>query len=302
MYSNIAANKRNSILLIIGFVLVVTGLGYVFSRALGTSTWLYVAVIFSLGYSFVSYFYSADIVLAASRAQEVEKADAPELYRIVENLSITAGLPMPKVYIIDDAAPNAFATGRDPQHAVVAATSGILQVLDKSELEGVIAHELSHVGNYDIRLMSLVAVMVSVIVLLSDWFARFSFWGGGRRSNNNNDDSQGIFMVIGIVLAILAPLIGTLIQLAVSRQREYLADASGALLTRYPDGLASALEKISADTRPLTEANKATANLYIVNPFRENVDGGGGWVAGLFSTHPPIAERIQRLRDLEGKV
>lgn len=301
MYSQITANKRKSWFLIIVFVLVVAGLGYIFSRALGNSGLFVFALIFSVGYAWISYFYSASLVLAVSRAHEVDKASAPELYRVVENLSITAGLPMPKVYIIEDSAPNAFATGRDPEHAVVAATTGILTKLDKTELEGVIAHELSHVGNYDIRLMALVTVLVSIIALLSDWFLRFTFFGGRNDDNEGGDQMQLIFMGIGLVLAILAPIIGSLMQLAVSRRREYLADASGALLTRYPEGLASALKRISSDKEPLEAANKATSGLYIVNPLREGVKGGGGWLAGLFSTHPPIEERIARLDAMEIK-
>lgn len=301
MYSSISQNKRNSWLLIGGFIIVITLLGFVFSQALGSSAILYGAVIFSIIYAWTSYFYSDKMVLAASKARQVQKKDAPGLYRIVENLAITAGLPMPKVYIIQDSAPNAFATGRDPQHAVVAVTTGILDKLEKVELEGVIAHELSHVGNCDIRLMSLVVVLVSIIVLLSDWFLRMSFWSSRDNDSGGNDQGRLIMMAIGIALAILAPIIGMILQLAISRKREYLADASGALLTRYPEGLARALKKIEADTEPLEEANKATANLYIINPLRENVKGGRGWLAGLFSTHPPTAERIKRLEEMESK-
>jgi heat shock protein HtpX len=209
------------------------------------------------------------------------------------------------VYIIADSAPNAFATGRDPEHAVVCVTEGLLQKLDKRELEGVIAHELSHIGNYDIRMMSLIAVLVSVIALLSDFFLRWGFFFGGDRDDNNNNGGQAqmIFMLLAIVLAIVAPIIGLLIQLAVSRKREYLADASGALLTRYPDGLASALKKIAGDTEPLEAANKATANMYIINPLRANVEGKGGksFAAKLFSTHPPTADRIKRLSEMGTK-
>ncbi len=304
MYTEVAKNKRNSWFLMFLFVLIVVALGWVFSKALGNSAILYVATAFAVVYAWVSYYYSDRIVLAVSNAREITKDQAPEFYRVVENMAMTAGLPMPKVFIIEDSAPNAFATGRDPQHAAVAATTGILQKLTKPELEGVIAHELSHVGNYDIRFMALVSVMVSIIALLSDWFLRFSFFGGRSRGNRDNESGQlgMILMVVGIVLAILTPIIGSLLQLAVSRRREYLADASGALLSRNPLGLAHALAKLEEDTEPLEVANKATASLYIVNPLRANVEGGGGFVAGLFSTHPPIAERIKRLQAMEGKV
>lgn len=302
MYTQIAANKRKSWLLIGGFVIFLTLVGWIFSRALNNSAYLYVVAVFALGYAWISYFFSDKMTLAVSRAKPVTKKDAPQLYRIVENLAITAGLPTPKIYIIADDSPNAFATGRDPNHAVVVVTSGILERLDKSELEGVIAHELSHVGNYDIKLMSLVVVLVTILVLLSDFFLRFSFWGGSRDNEGGGDQLQAIFMVIAIILAIISPIIGMLIQLAISRKREYLADASGALLTRYPEGLASALNKISADTRPLKEANKATANLYIVNPFRANIKGRRTYLANLFSTHPPIEERIKRLQAMEDHV
>ncbi len=305
MYTEIAKNKRNSSLLVFAFILVTIGISWVFARALDSPIILYVATSISILYSWISYFNSDKMVLAVSGAREVKKADSPELYRVVENLAITAGLPTPRVYIISDSAPNAFATGRDPEHAVVCVTEGLLQKLEKRELEGVIAHELSHIGNYDIRMMSLIAVLVSVIALLSDFFLRWGFFFGGDRDDNNNNGGQAqvIFMLLAIVLAIVAPIIGLLIQLAVSRKREYLADASGALLTRYPDGLASALKKIAGDTEPLEAANKATANMYIINPLRANVEGKGGksFAAKLFSTHPPTADRIKRLSEMGTK-
>jgi heat shock protein HtpX len=296
-YTEISRNKTQSVLLIFIFLLVIIGLGYAFSYAYDAPGILVIAVLFSTISALVSYFYSDKITLALSKAALVDRNANPELYRVVENLTIAAGLPTPKIYIIDDTAPNAFATGRDPGHAVICFTTGILQKLNKTELEGVTAHELSHVGNYDIRFMTLVVVLVGIITLLADWFLRASFFGGGRRRSSNNNDGGQIFMLVGIILAILSPIIATLIKLAVSRRREYLADASGVLLTRYPDGLASALMKISADQEPLEAANKATAHLYIVNPLKGQ-GGGVGWFAGLFNTHPPIEERIKRLKEM----
>ena len=227
-----------------------------------------------------------------SGAKEIQKSDAPELFRLVENLSITAGLPMPKVYIVDDPSPNAFATGRDPEHAVVAVTTGILATLNKTELEGVLAHEMSHVGNFDIRFMALVVALAAVVSIISDLLLRLSFWGGG--GDDESPSGNIIFLVLSIVGALLAPLVAAVIQAAVSRQREYLADSSGALLTRYPEGLASALEKISSSDIPMTKANSATAPLYIANPLK------GRSFARLFDTHPPIEERVKRLRAMGG--
>ncbi len=294
-YTEISRNKTQSVLLIFIFLLVIIGLGYAFSYAYNAPGILVIAVLFSTISALISYFYSDKITLALSKAVPVDRNANPELYRVVENLCITAGLPTPKIYVIDDTAPNAFATGRDPKHAVICFTTGILQKLDKTELEGVTAHELSHVGNYDIRFMTLVVVLVGIITLLADWFLRASFFGGGRKRSNN--DGGQIFMLVGIILAILSPIIATLIKLAVSRRREYLADASGVLLTRFPDGLASALQKISADTEPLEAANKATAHLYIVNPLKGQ-HGGVNWFANLFNTHPPIEQRIKRLKEM----
>ncbi len=300
MYTEVAKNKRNSMLLVLAFLCITVAIGWVFSRATGNPVILFIAVFASLLYTWVSYYNSDKMVLAVSGARQIDKKIAPELYRIVENLAITAGLPTPRIYIIDDIAPNAFATGRDPQHAVVCVTTGLLTKLTKTELEGVIAHELSHIGNYDIRIMSLIAVLVSVIALLSDFFLRWGFWFGGER-REGNDTGNGIFMIVAFVLAIVAPIIGVLIQLAVSRKREFLADASGALLTRYPEGLARALDKIASDTEPLETANKATANMYIINPLRENITSkdARSFAAGLFSTHPPTTERIKRLKEME---
>jgi heat shock protein HtpX len=241
--------------------------------------------------SLVSYWWSDTIVLSMSGAKLVEFDDNKELYRIVENLAITAGLPTPKIYTIDDTAMNAFATGRDPEHGVICFTTGLLSRLEKSEIEGVAAHELSHIGNRDTLISTLVVILVGFVALLADWFRHFA-WFGGNRDNDNRGQLQIILIVIALILSILAPIAATLIQLAISRKREFLADASGALLTRYPDGLASALEKISGDTEPLEAANRATAPLYIANPFK------GKKVSGLFMTHPPVEERIVALRDM----
>ncbi|HSX02395.1 MAG TPA: M48 family metallopeptidase [Candidatus Saccharimonadia bacterium] len=300
MYSQIAANKRRSLLLLVGFVVFVGVLAYVLTTAFARPGFFVPVLIFAIVYAAISYFASAKIALAMSGAQPIAKADAPELYRIVENLSIAAGLPMPQVYIMNDPSPNAFATGRDPQHAVVAVTTGILELLDKPELEGVIAHELSHVGNFDIRFMALVVALVSVVALLSDLFLRLSFWSSWGDSEER-EGSNPVMLVIGIAGAVLAPLVATVVQLAISRRREYLADASGALLTRYPDGLARALAKIDQDPRGLKRANSATAPLYIANPLKGRRGGFGQALAGLFSTHPPIADRIKRLQEMEMK-
>ena len=297
MYSQIAANKRGSIFLLFAFVGIVGGLGYVLTHAFGRPGFFVPVLIFAIVYAAISYFASAQIALAMSGARPVEKKDAPELYRIVENLAITAGLPTPKVYIIDDPSPNAFATGRDPQHAVVAVTTGILERLEKTELEGVIAHELSHVGNYDIRFMALVVALVSIVAIISDMFLRLSFWGGEDEENSNP-----LMIALGIIGALLAPLVATLVQLAISRRREYLADASGALLTRHPEGLARALAKIAQDPRGLARANSATAPLYIANPLKGRSAGVGRALANLMSTHPPTEERIKRLQEMEHTV
>lgn len=300
IYSAISANKWKSNLILFLFVLFAGTVAYVIVRATGYGPSFGVGIfIASIVYSFISYFFADKMVLATSGAHEIQKEDHPQLFRIVENLCIAEGIPMPKVYIIEDPSPNAFATGRDPNHAAVAATTGILEILSKSELEGVIAHELSHVKNYDTRLMAITAVLVGFIALITDIFMRQLFWFGGFRNRDDDDrDSrvQLIFMVLAIVLAILAPIIASLIQLAISRKREFLADASGALLTRYPEGLASALEKISSDPRPLQTASNATAHLFIVNPLKDK--GLAAFVSNLFSTHPPIEERIKILRSM----
>ncbi|MBI3232312.1 MAG: M48 family metallopeptidase [Candidatus Doudnabacteria bacterium] len=295
-YDHINKNKRESILLISSFLVIISILGFVFSQAYDAPEILYFAVGFSVITSLISYYFSDSITLALSQAKEVDRQSNPDLYRLVENLCIAAGLPMPGIYIIDDTAPNAFATGRDPGHAVVCVTTGILQKLEKTELEGVVAHELSHIGNYDIRVMTLVVILVGTITLLADWMLRLGFRMRGNRKGNQ---VQIGFMILGLLLVILSPIIATLIKLAVSRKREFLADASGALLTRYPEGLAKALEKISADTEPLEAANKATAHMYIVNPLKEHEGQDSvGWFARMFNTHPPVKERVKRLREM----
>jgi heat shock protein HtpX len=303
LYNNIDSNQRKTWLLMSVFLVVIILIGYVFSQAMNDSIILYIAVGFSFISSFFSYWFSDKVVLAMSGAQEIDHDSNRELYHLVENLCITAGLPTPKIYVINDTAPNAFATGRDPEHAVVAVTVGLLQKLDKIELEGVIAHELSHIGNHDILLATLVTVMVGIIVLLADWFRHWTFFGGGRKRSSNNEGGQlqVIIIIAAIVLSILAPLFAYLMQFAISRKREFLADADGALLTRFPEGLARALEKISADREPLEVANRATAHLYIVSPFKGNKEGKIGFFTRLFMTHPPVEERIAALRGISGK-
>ena len=274
------------------FIIIV---GYVFSYAMESQGILYFAVGLSVIMSFVSYWWSDKIVLKMSNAKEIKFKDNKELYRLVENLCITAGLPVPKIYIIHDTAPNAFATGRDPEHAVVALTTGIIRKLEKSELEGVIAHELSHIGNRDILIATVVTVLVGVVVLLADWFMRWTFWGGGRRrSSEKSGQLQLVIMIVAIVLSILAPIFAYMMQFAISRKREFLADADGALLTRYPEGLARALEKISADQEPLEVANRATAHLYIASPFKGKKKKG--FFSKAFMTHPAVEDRVAALR------
>ncbi|KKR18590.1 MAG: Protease HtpX-like protein [Parcubacteria group bacterium GW2011_GWE2_39_37] len=269
LYNQADSNKMKTWLLMTGFFVFIMLVGFVFSQAMNNSVILYFAVAFSIVSSFISYWFSDKIVLAMSDAKEINHDSNRELYHIVENLCITAGLPVPKIYIINDTAPNAFATGRDPEHAVVAVTVGLLQKLDKAELEGVIAHELSHVGNRDILISTIVTVLVGVVVLLADWFMRWSFFGGHRSDDNRDSRVTLAITIAAIILSILAPIFAYLIQFAISRKREFLADANAALLTRYPEGLARALEKISADQEPLEVANRATAHLYIASPFKD---------------------------------
>lgn len=292
MYNQITSNKSKSYLLMLLFFLVIVGITWAWSLYFGESSsygTLIFAVILATIMNLISFFAGDSIALGIAGAKAIKKDTNPYVFRMVENLSITAGIPTPKIYIINDPAMNAFATGRDPQHASIALTTGIIEGLQNEELEGVIAHELSHIKNYDIRLMMIVIVCVGIIALMADWLTRSLFW---RRSDNDNRNNNAIFMIIGLVLAILSPLFAKLIQLAISRKREYLADASGALLTRYPEGLAKALEKIASQKQALKHANKATAHLYIANPF------GSEKMANLFSTHPPIASRISALRSM----
>ncbi|HLB95288.1 MAG TPA: M48 family metalloprotease [Patescibacteria group bacterium] len=302
MYKEIDSNKRRTALFLGMFLIFVIGLGYLLSWYFNNQFILVLAVIIATVQALVSYYYSDSITLMISGAKEVPRKEPfLDLHRLVENLSITAGLPKPRIYLIEDSAPNAFATGRDPKHAVICVTSGLMEKLNKTELEGVISHELSHIGNYDIRLMTMVVVLAGVVALLSDFFLRWTWFGGRRRSSDGGGQLQLILFIIAIVLAILAPLAASLIQLAISRKREFLADASGALLSRYPEGLASALEKIAQDREPLEAANKATAHLYISDPMKAHAGDSRGWFASLFQTHPPVAERVERLREMISK-
>lgn len=293
LYNQQDKNTRLTWVYLTGFLVFVIGVGWVFSQAYGSPIILYGAIIFAVGMNFVSYWWSHKIVLKMNKAQEIKPEQGPqarEIYRLVENLAITAGLPMPKVYLMNDPALNAFATGRDPEHAVVALTTGIVERLEKRELEGVIAHELSHIGNRDILLGTVVVVLVGFVSILADMFRTSMIFGGG-----DNDNRNGVFVIIGLVLSVVAPISAMMIQLAISRKREFLADSSGALLTRYPEGLASALEKISADGRPLKTASSATAHMFIANPFGDKKKR----IANLFATHPPANIRIQNLRSMD---
>jgi heat shock protein HtpX len=296
LYTYKDANIRKTWVLMTAFLIVVIAIGYAFSWYYNSSLILYVAVAIAIITNIGSYWFSDKLVVSMTGAHPADPVAYRDLHNIVENLAITAGLPKPKVYIVDDPAPNAFATGRDPKHAVVCVTSGILPLLNKTELEGVIAHELSHVGNRDMLVSTMAVVLAGFVAILSDIFLRMTLYGGRSRDSDNR--AGAIILVLGLVFAILAPIGATLIQLAISRKREFLADASGALLTRYPEGLASALEKISKYSRPMIRANTATSHLFIADPF-----GPGGSlsekISTLFQTHPPTAARIAALRDME---
>lgn len=285
MYSQITANKRKTVLMMILFVLLVGGLGWIFGEYMGSPAITPYVLIGALLYALLSYYSSSKMALALNGAHEIQKRDNPRLYRIVENLSITDGLPMPKVCIIDDKAPNAFATGRNPEHAAVCATTGLLDMMNDSELQGVMAHEMGHVKNYDIRVSMMAFALVAVVSLLADIMLRIAWFG-------DDDDGKGIFFLVGIVAALLAPFIAIMIQASVSRKREYLADATGALTTRYPEGLASALEKIKQSGSAMKKQNSSTAHLFFANPLK------GKGISNLFSTHPPLDDRIKQLREM----
>jgi heat shock protein HtpX len=293
MYEHITSNKVKSGFLIAFFVVLVVVVGVVFSYMFDLGfIGPIAAFVIVVGMTVTSYWYSDRIVLSMSRARPVDKAREPYLVNVIEGLSIAAGLPMPRAYVIDDPAPNAFATGRNPDNAAIAVTTGLMEKLNRLELEGVVAHELAHIKNYDTLVQTLAAVMAGTIVLVSDWMLRAFFWGGGRRRGGGS----WIIMLIGIALMILAPFFAMIIQMAISRSREFLADANGALLTRYPQGLADALKKISTDTNQLRAANKATESLYIYNPLKDIREGKG--LNALFNTHPPTGERIERLEGM----
>lgn len=295
--SAIQSNITKTYVIMTLFVVFVVLIAYVFGHALGYgNSFMWFAVIFSVVSSFASYYWGDSLILAMSSARPADRKRDFDFFTVAENLSMAAGIPKPRLYVIEDTAMNAFATGRDPKHAIVVATTGILSRLDRRELEGVIAHELSHIKNYDTRLMAVVAVLVGTVAYLADMFLRSLWWGGGRRDRDEDRGLAGILMIVGIVLAILSPILATLIQMAASRNREYLADVSGAKLTRYPEGLARALEKLGRDREVLEAATNATAHLYITNPFKGK--NFGAWFANAFNTHPPIEDRIKRLRSL----
>lgn len=304
VYESVAANKRRSVFVIVGFTLFILLASYFISRGLAAYYGYYssgfeltgIALVISGVMSFASYYWSDKIILGLSGARPADRKRDFNFYTVAQNMSLAASLPMPRLYVIDDTAMNAFATGRDPAHAVVCATTGILAKLDRTELEGVIGHELSHVANYDTRLMSIVTILVGLITLLGDWFLRASFFG--RYSRDRDDRGAGaIFIVVGLFFALLSPIVAQLIQLAISRRREFLADATSVKLTRQPSGLISALKKLGSDREPLEAANKATAHLYIVNPLK-NLHDSVGWFAGLFNTHPPLPDRIKALEQM----
>jgi heat shock protein HtpX len=304
IYEVQASNKWKSVVITAFFVVFVFLATYIISSAFGYYQgyqpgglgFFGIALIVSGVSTFVSYYYSDKIVLGISGARPAKPIEDKLFTQVIENLCIGAGIPKPKLYVIEDTAPNAFATGRDPEHAVVCTTTGLLSKLNRTELEGVMAHEISHIRNYDIRLMSIVSVMVGLVALLGDWFLRTRFWGGNRDRNKDDGGIGAIMMILGLIFAILSPIIAQLVQLAISRRREFIADAGSVEITRQPQGLISALEKISTDTEPLEAANKATAHLYIVNPFKQGSNKAVARLSGLFNTHPPIVERINILK------
>jgi len=296
-YQLVASNKRKSVAVVAGFALFIAASAYVFSRAMDMGlSGVGFALIMAGVMSFFSYYYSDKLILSISGARPAKRDEFFDFYTVTENIASSQRLPLPKLYVIEDSAPNAFATGRNPEHAVVCATTGLLTKLNRSEIEGVVAHELAHIKNYDMLLMSLVTIMVGFVALLADFFLRFSLLGGSKR-DRSEDKSQVIFLAIGLVLALLSPLIAQLIQLVISRRREYLADASAVAMTKNPQGLINALQKIALDRDPLEAANKATAHLYISNPLKNRHDSIG-WFAGLFNTHPPVEERVKALQGI----
>lgn len=300
IYGHKDANIRKTWALLAFFFVIVIGFGYALNIYFESPLILVIAVIMSVATSIMSYWYSDRMVLAMANARPIERRSAPDLYAVVENLAITAGLPVPKIYIINEPAPNAFATGRNPENAVVAVTTGLLERLNRTELEGVIAHELSHIGNWDMLVSTVVVVLVGVISIAGNMAMRSFMWGGMRGRDNRDGAKNGFVALLAIIGVILLPIAATLIQLAISRKREFLADASGALLTRYPEGLASALLKISADPHPVQSASNTTAHLWFENPFKADAVGHGKkgmpWFTKLFLTHPPVAERVAALR------
>lgn len=289
MYRAIARNKRNTVFIILLFLLIIGGLGLLASYVYGDLTIVIITFVVAIVYAVIQYFAASSLALSMAGGHQIQKSDNPELYRVVENLAITDGLPMPKVYIVNDPAPNAFATGRKPETASVAVTTGLLEVLDKQELEAVMAHEMGHVQNYDIRVSMIVFGLVVAVGFIADMFLRVAFFGGGRRNNNGGNP---IMLVFGLVAMIVAPLVATAVQAAVSRQREYLADATSAMTTRNPDALASALEKLAQFGQPMRKQNSTMAHLWIADPMKP------GFMSKLFSTHPPLADRIERLRTI----
>ncbi len=297
-YQLVAQNKRRSFLIVFAFIVFIVGAAYLMAEGFGYSLDIVVwALIFSGATSFFSYFYSDKIILSISGAKEASRKEFFDFYTVTENICLGQKMPIPKLYVIEDSAMNAFATGRDPKHAVVCATTGLLRRLNRSEVEGAIAHELGHIKNYDMLLMSIVTILVGLIALLADWMMRMSFWGGGKKRDNENNGQLGaIIAIVALILAILSPIVAQLIQLAISRRREFLADASSASMTKNPQGLIKALTKISQDSEPLEAANTATAHLYISNPLK-NAKGTHAF-AKLFNTHPPVSERVKALQEM----
>lgn len=297
IYSQISGNKTRTWVIFLLFIFLVTGFFYlvgIYTEA--SSSYFIIGLLFSLFSTAVSYFFSDKIVLFSLGAKPASKKEYFDLYTVAENMSVASGLPMPRMYVIEDPSPNAFATGRDPKHAVVCVTTGLLEKLNRAELEGVISHELSHIKNYDILLASVVSVLVGTVALVADWMMRNMWWSGLRRRGDNRRDGNPLFLFFMIFVFIITPLVATLIQLAISRKREFLADADGALFTRHPEALARALEKIALDPQPMAAATTSTAHLFISNPFKKGK--GQNWLMGLFSTHPPTEERISILRSM----